>query len=144
MRRSEPGLPPQPVGDALDNAAGHRPSPVVLERVHELVREDALDLVPDARTVAVCAVGDALEVREREVDLLVVVVEVRAAGVGDAVKGVQVQGDGADGGRRRGRVGRVQEAEDVRGGEREDGSGRGRVLEEDVAACVLEEGQLEW
>jgi len=88
VRRGEPGLAPEPVGDALDDAAGDGPLAVVLEGVHEFVREDALDLVPDALAVAVCAGGDALEVREREVELLVVVVEVRTAGVGDAVEGV--------------------------------------------------------
>lgn len=50
-------------GDALDQPAGRGPAPVVLEAVHDLVRQHAVELVPRAGL-------RVDEVLEREVDLL--------------------------------------------------------------------------
>lgn len=85
VRRPQPRFQPHPVRDALDQPARALPPPVVLEAVHQLVHEDALDLV-GAHDVATGGGGgggsrtarrrppDALDVPHAQVDLLVVVV----------------------------------------------------------------------
>lgn len=99
VRRAQPRLQPHPVRDSLDQPARALPPPIVLKAVHQLVHQDALDLVR-ARYVAPAAVAtgggiggcsgsgggrtgrrrppDALDVPHAQVDLLVVVVQLRA------------------------------------------------------------------
>lgn len=95
-------MEPHPVRDALDQAAGARVEGVVLVAVDHLVRQDAEDLVVFAVR------GDLVDVVEREVDLLVVVVEGGACRVGHAGHGAQYQRHGAGGGDGGGGRGRRQ------------------------------------
>lgn len=112
VRRRQVAVEPDPVGDALDQAAGAGAEGVPLQAVDELVGDDAGDFLGGALLVRA---GDVVE---REVDLLVVVVELGARCVGHARHVAEDEGDGAGGRRRRGGRGRggVEEAEDVAGG----------------------------
>lgn len=92
VRRAEPCSQTHPVCDALDEPAVARPHPVPLPHVDELMYENAKNLAPDPNFVS-C---DAGEVRRREVDLLVRVVELAAVRVCDAVESTKVKSDGAD------------------------------------------------
>lgn len=75
VRRAEVAVEPHPVGDALDQPARAAALGVPLVAVHELVREDARDLGREAAGRV-----DGVDVAEGEVDLFVVVVEVRLLG----------------------------------------------------------------
>lgn len=129
-------MQPDPVGNAFDQATGRRSQGVPLVAVDEFVGQDAGDLgwgTGGARP-------DAGNVAEADVNLLVVVVEVRAGGVGDAAHVAQDDGDRA--GRRHmgGRIGdmglfSVEQALDMGDGGGQDG-GSVDGLEEDVGAFV--------
>lgn len=89
MRRRKPRLQPYPVGDPLDQPARTRVMRIILEAVHHLVADHAEDLR--------CRDGgrERAEVPERDVDLLMIDVQVRGCGIGDAVHIAQNQGYGA-------------------------------------------------
>lgn len=70
MRRAEVAAQPHPVRDALDQPTRTTVARVPLVAVHQLVGQDAGDLGGEAGGL------DAVDVGEREVDLLVVVVEI--------------------------------------------------------------------
>lgn len=78
MRRREARPQAHPVGDALDEPARAAAPAVVLEAVHELVDQDALDLV-GARRVRVGALGgffDGIYVAEGEVWFFILVTQI--------------------------------------------------------------------
>jgi len=70
VRGAQVAVEADPIGDALDQAARAGPLGVPLVAVNQLVSQDARDLRGQARGGL-----DAVDVAEREVDLLVVVVE---------------------------------------------------------------------
>lgn len=138
VRRRQVAVEPDPVGDALDQAAGAGAEGVPLQAVDELVGDDAGDFLGGA---LLARAGDVVE---REVDLLVVVVELGARCVGHARHVAEDEGDGAGGRRRGGGRGRggVEEAEDVAGGG-DDGFGGIDRGEGQVGAWVGEISDLE-
>lgn len=97
MRRTNSRSVAHPIGNALDDSARHRAPTVVLKNMDHLVGHDAPYLEPDVVGCSLCALYDASEVRQREVELFVQGVEVRRAGVRDAFEGVQVQNDASNG-----------------------------------------------
>ena len=138
VRRVVPAPEPDVVGDALDQPAGARAPRVPLPAVHHLVAHDADDLVAHAARRR-----DAAHVVRRHVDLLVLVVELRAARVRDAGEGAQHQRHGAHGPGRvgGGRVGVEQVQGLVHGG----GEERGEVDlgEEGLGAVAGQVAHLE-
>lgn len=116
MRRHMAALQPHPVRDALNHPTRTGAKRIMLEAVHELMSDDAANLRREALRGT-----HAVYIRQREVHLFVVVVELRARRVGDAAHVAQDEGDGAGGRRRGGRIrGRgVEGAQDVLGGGRD-------------------------
>jgi hypothetical protein len=119
MRRREVAAKTDPVGDAFDETARTRAEAVVLETMDHLVGEDAGNFGGDT------ILGLAGNVAEGEVDLLVVVVQVRPLGEGHAAHVAQNKRHGAGGWQSGSRARRrmVEEAEDV--ADREGGAVRG-------------------
>jgi hypothetical protein len=80
---------PHPICDPLNEASGAGPEGVVLVAMHHFMRQDALYLVGASRSL------DPTNVVQREVDLLVVRVQLTAGRVGDPRHGPQDERDGA-------------------------------------------------
>lgn len=92
MRRTEVCAEPDPVGDSLYYTARARAVAIPLEDVHKLVNEHASDLVTDPPRIA----SDLSNVVRREMDLLVLLVEVGAARMSYTYEWANVERDGAD------------------------------------------------
>jgi hypothetical protein len=75
MRRSQLRLLPHPIRNSLDNSSRNRSLPVVLKRMDELMHQHTLRLMLEVCNVPSASGEDAVEVRRREVELFVLVVE---------------------------------------------------------------------
>jgi len=89
MWRPQPLAQPHPVRNTFDHSTRTCALAVELKRMNQLVHQDALDLMSYPRAVSL----DAVDVRDREVDLLVLVVQLAPARVRHPVKLAQVERD---------------------------------------------------